>query len=83
MSYQGPEIAAIAAAQMSWKSLPSAQLFAAYMAASFYGGTHTPVIPENNIAYQTCRDLALIGPDGKMHELTFKGLELAIGDMLK
>jgi hypothetical protein len=72
---QGPEIGAVAVAKMSWETLSDEQLLAAYMGATFHD---RPRLEPQNIAWALARDLNLVSEDGSMHDLTFKGLELAV-----
>lgn len=67
---------AAAVAAMSWDLLTDQELAAAYLSATFGG---PPKIRRENLAFQKALDLSLIGADGSMHELVFKGLEAAAG----
>lgn len=75
MPLQKAELGAVALAKMSWETLSDEQLLAAYMGATFH---NRPRLEPQNVAWEVARDLNLVSEDGSMHDLTFKGLELAV-----
>lgn len=70
------ENAVIARAAHLWDTLTDEQLLAAHLGATFEARL-TSLRPEN-LAFQAALGLGLIDANGEMHELTFKGLELAV-----
>lgn len=76
MELQGPEITAVAVAAMSWETMEPHERAAAYLAATFSPGRR--IIPFHNIAFKKARDLRLVEHDGSMHDLCFRGLEVAL-----
>lgn len=69
------EQTAIMVSVMNWETLQPHELAAAYLAVTL-GSSNT--IPENNVSFAAARDLNLIDENGRMHELTRQGLEIAV-----
>lgn len=74
-NFNPTEQLAITLAAESWSTLTDKELAAAYMSATF---TIPPMVQPETIAFRPAFDMGLVNAIGRMHRLTFRGLELAV-----